>query len=537
NFASLGDAVVNYTSIVQLKNGQIRGSVIDAGDGLQVEFYEAIKFGKADRFKKPSPVNSWTGVYNATSAGKNCIQFRIPSNDSTASEDCLFLNVWKKSGFSGSSHLLPVMVWIYGGAFVVGGIFGDYDARYIASLGDVIVVTFNYRLGPLGFLTDGQSDSVPPNLGLHDQVLALKWVQENIAGFNGDPQLVTIFGESAGAQSVGALVVSPLAKGLFKRAIAQSGSPSVNFTVITKEQAVERTKVYGKKLNCTSIQLEEVVKCISRKSVAQLQAATLTDMPTYELFFPVYGADELLPLHPSAALLQNGSSSTGFHQIDYMYGFTRDEGSFFLLQKFPELALATTRLTVNSTRQYITQMMASDGRSERVGEEVAHFYHRHLLPPSPTQEQLRSMLVSVWSDSLMVCPSMLFGEQLARAHSRSASALGKVFAYRLMQSGPVGAALPAWIGVPHGADLYYLFQYGKTRSVQADNDLARYMIKSWTSFARTGQPNSGNWLEAVNRRDGDFFTKYMHLEMNHFKMVQNEYFRSVCQFWRKYIFD
>lgn len=137
----------------------------------------------------------------------------------------------------------------------------------------------------------------------------------------------------------------------------------------------------------------------------------------------------------------------------------------------------------------------------------------------------------------MVCPSMLFGEQLARAHSRSASALGKVFAYRLMQSGPVGAALPAWIGVPHGADLYYLFQYGKTRSVQADNDLARYMIKSWTSFARTGQPNSGNWLEAVNRRDGDFFTKYMHLEMNHFKMVQNEYFRSVCQFWRKYIFD
>lgn len=203
------------------------------------------------------------------------------------------------------------MVWIYGGAFERGGIFGNpplYDGRYIASLGNVIVVSLNYRLGPLGFLTDGKSVS---NLGLHDQILALNWVQENIHSFGGDPNLVTIFGESAGAICVGSLVLSPLTKNLFKRAIAQSGSP-LGVVVESKEQSLNRTKAFAKKVNCTVE--AEIIKCLQTKSVDDLKEKTLFDFTKNEFFIPVHG-DEVLPVPPSIALRENK-----FNHVDFIYG-------------------------------------------------------------------------------------------------------------------------------------------------------------------------------------------------------------------------
>ncbi len=187
------------------------------------------------RWHAPEPGAAWTGVRRATEFGRACPQDRSASIDQAGdpgptSEDCLTLNVWTPR--ADASAKLPVMVWIHGGAFVIGaGSQGIFDGTALARRG-VVVVTFNYRLGALGFFSHPALDAAAPggpvNFGLLDQIAALKWVRDNIGSFGGDARNVTIFGESAGAESVLALYTSPLARGLFQRGIAQSayGIPS-----------------------------------------------------------------------------------------------------------------------------------------------------------------------------------------------------------------------------------------------------------------------------------------------------------------------
>jgi carboxylesterase type B len=166
-----------------------------------------MKLGKAMvgelRFQKPLPVSNWEGVYNATKYRNACIQPgkldpTIIYEEVKFDEDCLFLNVWQPPTPLPNGKKRSVMYWIHGGGFEEGTIFSmAYDAGYIAILGDVVVVTVNYRLGPFGFLYGG-TDDAPGNAGLYDQILGLKWIRDNIEHFGGDPESVTIFGESAG---------------------------------------------------------------------------------------------------------------------------------------------------------------------------------------------------------------------------------------------------------------------------------------------------------------------------------------------------
>ncbi|MEI9931115.1 MAG: carboxylesterase family protein [Rhizomicrobium sp.] len=182
------------------------------------------------RWRAPQPVPNWTGARDATEFGPVCPQNQRPSQfipKLPYAEDCLSLNVWSPN--TTSTAKLPVMVWIYGGAFVTGGsAIPLYDGTDLAKRG-VVIVSFNYRLGELGFLahpalaSEHTSDEATGNFGLLDQIAALKWVQKNIAAFGGDPNNVTIFGESAGGMSVNDLMASPMARGLFTKAISESG--------------------------------------------------------------------------------------------------------------------------------------------------------------------------------------------------------------------------------------------------------------------------------------------------------------------------
>ena len=183
------------------------------------------------RFQPPQPPKAWTGVKSALDMGPSCPQLidddPTENNDQVMAEDCLSLNVWTPRL---DANKRPVMVWIHGGAFVVGSSRNTYyDGAHLAARGDVVVVSLNYRLGAWGFLSlegFGGRYASSANIGLQDQVAALQWVRSNIAKFGGDPEKVTIFGESAGASSVGALLSMPVAKGLFARAILESGVPS-----------------------------------------------------------------------------------------------------------------------------------------------------------------------------------------------------------------------------------------------------------------------------------------------------------------------
>ncbi|KAI2809727.1 Cocaine esterase [Blomia tropicalis] len=255
--------------MVKIKNGMVRGKYIETKFGpilKKVSFFQGIPFGKAERFSKPKPAEPWEGVYDATSPKASCYQFgsdpfklQIQSETKKLkqSEDCLFLNVWVPEKYESGS----VMFWVYGGGFLFGTIFSDYyDARQLAADGDVIVVAVNYRLGPLGFLY-GDDSSAPGNVGLHDQVLGLKWVHENIESFGGNTSKITIFGESAGSMSIGSLIISPLTKGLFHRAILQSGAPT-ELVTYSKQLATWRTKSFATKAGCSCNQTMKSIEIL-----------------------------------------------------------------------------------------------------------------------------------------------------------------------------------------------------------------------------------------------------------------------------------
>ncbi|HEX5345823.1 MAG TPA: carboxylesterase family protein [Pseudonocardiaceae bacterium] len=208
-------------ALVKTLQGKFRGSVVDGVYAFPGVPYAATPFG-ANRLRPPRPVEPWSGVRDATSFGPEPPQVSPPETVGPAmecavtGEDCLNLNVWTPDpGAAG----LPVMVWIQGGMFEIGSQ-ASYNGSHFARDG-IVCVVINWRLGAEGFLylDDGHT-----NLGLLDQVAALEWVRENIAAFGGDPANVTIFGESAGAMSVGTLLSMPRAEGLFRRAIAQSGA-------------------------------------------------------------------------------------------------------------------------------------------------------------------------------------------------------------------------------------------------------------------------------------------------------------------------
>ena len=226
------------TAIAQTAQGKLEGQI---EDGLSV--FRGVRFAQAPlgqlRFRAPQPAESWQGVRSAAEFGpiapqipNQALDALIGGDAQEQDEDCLYLNVWTP-GLDGGER--PVMVWIHGGGFTIGsGSEGYYSGAHLAARGDAVVVTINYRLGALGFLHLPALGET--NFGMRDQVQALRWVQQNIAAFGGDPGNVTIFGESAGGMSVGSLMGSPEAAGLFHKAIPQSGAAHHSITLERAEE-------------------------------------------------------------------------------------------------------------------------------------------------------------------------------------------------------------------------------------------------------------------------------------------------------------
>ncbi|XP_028178028.1 esterase FE4-like [Ostrinia furnacalis] len=214
--------------VVKVEEGKLKGKVNKTLNNFEYFAFKSVPYAKPPvgelRFSVPVPPEPWEGVRDATKNCNICAQLDRATQSVVGDEDCLYLNVYSPKLPASDDSLLPVMVFIHGGGFVFGSGTDDtvHGPDFLIEK-DVVVVTFNYRLGILGFLALNSKDA-PGNMGLRDQVQALKWIQKNIKQFGGDPNNVTIFGVSAGGASVEYLLLSPMAKGLFHKAIAQSGS-------------------------------------------------------------------------------------------------------------------------------------------------------------------------------------------------------------------------------------------------------------------------------------------------------------------------
>jgi para-nitrobenzyl esterase len=308
-------------------NGIVQG-VVDSASGVLV--FRGIPYAAPPvgdlRWRAPRPAANWSGVRDASKLGHNCMQHQ-PYDDidpftAGVSEDCLYLNVWTSS--LSPARKRPVMVWIHGGGFWAG--FGGEERHNGAPLAKkgAVVVTLNYRLGPFGFLAhpalaDNSRDPVG-NYGLLDQIAALKWVKRNIARFGGDPNRVTIFGESAGGMSVGSLIASPLAKGLFQRAILESGTGVNGLGVFTRDTAQAIASQFVDSLHLTGSGADLARKLRAADAKDLLNASLHIGPPYSPRFFPV--VDGVVLPHAVDTALMNGTANL----VPVIVGTNRDEG-------------------------------------------------------------------------------------------------------------------------------------------------------------------------------------------------------------------
>lgn len=250
-----------FSEVLKIEDGFINGTIMSTRNHDEFHAFMMIPYAEPPlgdlRFRAPIPVNPWSGVHNATQFSPMCMQINLLSQ-APVSEDCLYLNVFTKNLPSDENvPLKPVIAYIHGGAFQLGSA-SDHQPHLLMER-DVVLVTLNYRIGAFGFLSLGTAD-VPGNAGFKDQVLALKWIQKNIRTFGGDPSKVTLMGNSAGAYSATAHMVSPLSQDLFHRVVALSGS--ITYQRKLELDYLDLAKSLAGKLNCSSSDVGDMVTCL-----------------------------------------------------------------------------------------------------------------------------------------------------------------------------------------------------------------------------------------------------------------------------------
>jgi para-nitrobenzyl esterase len=425
------------------------------------------------RFRAPEPFPRWLGERPALvhgpsapqSGADNPLVRRFVGSPGGQSEDCLYLNVWTPA-LDGRRR--PVLVFIHGGAFLVGsGSSPLYEGTRLARRGDVVVVTLNYRLGALGSLALAGvlPGDAPANLALRDQVAALAWVRDHVAAFGGDPENVTVFGESAGAMSIGALLGAPEARPLFRRAILQSGAAH---NVSSAEHARRVAEVFLKQLGAHGRDLE-TLRAAPLAELLRAQLATVIELAPSLGGLPFQPSvdDDFLPRHPLAEVEAGGASG-----IALLAGTNRDEWKLFLLgdrrgRRMDEAAL----------RRRFTRLLG-ESESERAYEAYLRAHESH-APHHP-----RERWSSFQGDRVFHWPAA----RLLELQSRHAP----VYAYRFDWSPPL---LRGTIGACHGIELPFVFGAVLEPwlrpwlgAAPGTARIAHQVQEAWLAFARTGQP-------------------------------------------------
>jgi para-nitrobenzyl esterase len=497
------------TPPVTVEGGQISGVFEKGGDKAgKVAVYKGVPYAAAPvgtlRWKPPHPVEPWEGIMEANAYGPSCSQDDTEGGDfftqmvegqgmsrvrktifklavglsyspGEQSEDCLYLNIRtpvdENSDGAGGK---PVMVWIHGGGHQNGSGSDNFYQSNEMALRGVVLVTINYRLGPLGYfahpaLSAESENGVSGNYGTLDQIAALRWVRDNIAAFGGDPSNVTIFGESAGGESVADMMASPLARGLFHRAIMQSASTGETLVhlkrpVLGRMAAEEAGRVFGEK-TCGDDDLDDPIKALRAMPPEELFAAfrEFSEFQTYS--YPIVDG-YVLPKSVVGTFMDGEQAP-----VPLMAGSNADEGTLlFDFGKDPLGIAASGPKTLEDYEQYVADVFGDDA------DEVLGLY------PATDDAGVEKAVTDIYCDGR-------FGAKARYFASRTADLKLPAYLYFFTRVPP---SPHQTIGAFHGVEIAFVFE--KTVPLFLNNEydeaLSRTMADYWTQFAKTGNPNA-----------------------------------------------
>lgn len=439
-------------SQVTIEGGKARGSIKDS-----IAIFKGIPFAAAPvddlRWKAPQPVKPWHGIRLCEQFGPSPVQsepvpfsmwsteFLIP--EEPISEDCLYLNVWSPA--KQATEKRSVLVWIYGGGFGSGGSgVPIYDGLAMAKKG-IIVVSINYRVGPFGFfvhpeLTKESGMNASGNFGLMDQIAALKWVKKNIAAFGGDPNMVTIAGQSAGAMSVNYLVASPLAQGLFTKAIAESGAAFSRGTLTLEQAEIEGLK-FSRSMNTPTL-------------------AEMRRIPAAELLKKAQGFRPIIDGYVLPDVVSNIFNANQQNRITLLTGWNEEEG-----------ILLSPMQNAQGYKQLVAQNYGTDA------EKLLKYY------PASSDKEAEKSQVSLSRDIMFGVPNYTWANTQANG--------GKVYVYRFTRKVP-GTGEYAKYGAFHTGEVPYVFDnldFVNRPWKNEDRQLAQVMSSYWVNFVKYGNPN------------------------------------------------
>ncbi|KAL9894042.1 acetylcholine esterase [Glossina fuscipes fuscipes] len=559
--------------IVQTTSGPVRGRAVTV-QGREVHVFTGIPYAKPPvddlRFRKPVPAEPWHGVLDATKLPATCVQERyeyfpgfsgeeIWNPNTNVSEDCLFINIWAPAkarirhgrGANGGEHTakndqdhmqhgliaqnsssgLPILIWIYGGGFMTGSATLDiYNADIMSAVGNVIVASFQYRVGAFGFLhlspvMPGFEEEAPGNVGLWDQALAIRWLKENARAFGGNPDWMTLFGESAGSSSVNAQLMSPVTRGLVKRGMMQSGTMNAPWSHMTSEKAVEIGKSLINDCNCNVSLLTEnpqaVMACmraVDAKTISVQQWNSYSGILSFPSAPTIDGA--FLPADPMTLL-----KTADLNGYDIMIGNVKDEGTYFLLYDFIDY-FDKDEATSLPRDKYLEIMNNIFNKATQAEREAIIFQYTSWEgnPGYQNQQQIGKAV----GDHFFTCPTNEYAQALAE---RGASVHYYYFTHRTSTS-----LWGEWMGVLHGDEIEYFFGQPLNTSLQyrpVERELGKRMLNSVIEFAKTGNP-------AVDGEEWPNFSKedpvyYVFSTDEKIEKLQRGPLAKRCSFWNDYL--
>uniref|UniRef100_M3ZFN8 Uncharacterized LOC102219135 n=2 Tax=Xiphophorus maculatus TaxID=8083 RepID=M3ZFN8_XIPMA len=483
------DVENNKSPEVQTRLGRLKGQYVSVkGKEAGVHAFLGIPFAKPPlgptlRLAAPQPAEGWQGLRDATKQPNMCIQnmdfvdelleklkgliLEIPD----ISEDCLYLNIYTPANRAPDAKL-PVMVWIHGGGFLLGSASG-YDGSALAAYQDVVVVLIQYRLGVLGFVSTGD-EHLPGNFGLLDQIQALKWVKENIHSFGGNPDLVTIFGESAGGVSVSLLLLSPLSDGLFHRAIAESGTAAMDLLVIN--DPVPAMQAAANASGCSLESTEKIAECMRNLDSDTILAVGKDQ----SLRYPV-NVDGHFLTEPVPELFQKHKLLT----VPFMTGINNHEGGFLISDHY-----APPNWTEGMDQELVRNILFA-------------FY------PLPEQAVIRDLIVNEYTGSgedrirnrdgfTELLGDFFFTIPAIKAANAHRDAGAAVYLYEYHHAPTILQKIrPSFVKCDHSDEILTVLGlcFTTTHVKLADacpkeeEEFSRIMMNYWGNFARTGSPN------------------------------------------------